>query len=48
MLGKVVYDASTLMTKHHEIDVRGLHRGVYFVQINTAQGVYTHRVQVTY
>ena len=46
MLGQIVYDA-TMMTEHHEIDVYGFVRGIYFVQITTEKGVYTKRIQVT-
>ncbi len=45
ILGQLVYDVS-LNDVRHEIDVNTLKNGIYFVQISTDRGVYTHRIQV--
>ena len=45
MLGQVVYHAA-VDHDSHEISVAGFRNGVYFIQVNTAAGLSTHRVQV--
>jgi|GEM_PF-2121055 len=46
MLGQVVY--STLVDdKRHEIQVGNFKTGMYFIQVATDKGVFTHRVQVS-
>ena len=46
MLGQVVYRASNV-GKHHNIDVYNMKNGLYFVQVSTAAGLQTKRLQVT-
>ncbi len=45
ILGKVVY-SRTVNSDSHEITVEGLNEGVYFLQVTTAQGVTTERIQI--
>jgi len=46
VLGQVVY-SSTVGNNNHEIMLEGLKKGIYFLQVTTAHGVSTERVQVT-
>ncbi len=46
ILGQVVY-SNKVAHQHHEINVSGFRNGVYFIQVTTAAGVHTYRVQVT-
>ncbi len=45
MLGQVSYQ-TTVSTNRYELNVSGFRTGIYFVQINTAAGVITERVQI--
>ena len=45
MLGQVVY-SSAVNHNRHEINVSNFQNGVYFLQMTTAAGVITHRIQV--
>ncbi len=45
MLGQLVYDVN-VDDLRHEIDVNAFNNGIYFVQISTSRGIYTHRIQV--
>ncbi len=48
ILGKVVYSAQIDSKEtFHQIDVSRLDRGLYFVQVSTKHGVFTHRIQVS-
>ena len=46
ILGQVVY-SSAVGNNRYEISLEGLKKGIYFLQVTTAHGVSTERVQVT-
>ncbi len=46
ILGQVVYN-NRIEEQRHEINVSGFRNGVYFVQVTTADGVQTCKIQVT-
>jgi hypothetical protein len=45
MLGQLVYNSS-VQADRHELNVSGFRNGIYFVQVLTAKGVTTHRIQI--
>lgn len=45
MLGQVVY-AADVVGESHQINVASFRNGIYFIQILTAKGLTTHRVQI--
>ena len=47
MLGQVVYNAQVQDQQKYTIDVSGLNSGMYFIQVSTANGMVTHKAQVT-
>ncbi len=47
ILGQEVYSTPVGTAQSHTIDVSGLRTGIYMVQVSTAAGTITHRVQVS-
>ncbi|MBW6499609.1 MAG: T9SS type A sorting domain-containing protein, partial [Bacteroidales bacterium] len=45
MLGQVVYN-SAVQGERHELNVNGFRNGIYFVQVLTARGITTQRIQI--
>ena len=45
MLGQVVY-AADVAGESHQINVGSFRNGIYFIQVLTAKGLSTHRVQI--